>query len=98
MENTMSAETKWQRDIAMAGLSIITKDREYALVLMDGKGRLSVWDKTYSDRRIAIGQATRLENLSRGDNFTRGYAVVKFGDKVVVYIDTNTVLYHGPVA
>lgn len=89
------ARKNWQRDIATAGVARIAQDREYAIVEMNQKGKLFVHEKTYHDRRIAIGRATRIANEAPRGDISRTYAVTRFGDKCVVYLDMHTVLYQG---
>ena len=97
---TRVGASNWQRDIAVLGLTRITEDRECALVVMAPGGDLSVLDKTYRDRRVAVGQATRIENESSRSHggFLRVYVVTKFGTKAAVYLDANTLLWHGEAA
>ncbi len=90
------ASENWLGDIATLGLTKVAAEREFAIVIMDGKGRTWLHDKTYTDHRVAAGQATRIENASRGDGFLRGYLVVRLGERAFVFSGTNTILWRSP--
>lgn len=88
----------WLGEIAELGLAQISKDREFAIIWMDGKGRIWPHDKTYTDHRIAAGQATRISNASAGDGFLRGYIVAKYAKKAFVFAGTDTILWRGEIS
>jgi len=85
----------WLGEVAHLGLGHLKRFGEVAIVFMDGKGRAWVHEKTYGSRRVAAGQATRMENASRGEGFLRCYLVSKYGELLFVHSAENTILWHG---
>jgi hypothetical protein len=88
----------WTHKIIDAARPVLTADRALAIVLMSTTGEIRLHDKVFALSRRTPTEPTRkllqpyiltADRLAAGGN---AYVVVRFLDRIVVYIGAETVL------